>query len=118
MISSLLFAAAIAVAGDWTGTSLCTNLKVLPACHDEVVLYHVTAKGEKVFHVAADKKVAGKWEYMGEWDMTQNGTHLINDSVDRQGRRGIWDFEFKGDRIDGVLKVNGEVVRKVDAKKQ
>lgn len=118
MITPLLFAAAVAVAGDWTGTSTCTNLNALPACHDEVVLYHFTPKGENVFHVAADKQVDGKWELMGEFDMTLEGSHLINEMVDRQGRRATWDFELKGDRIDGRLTMRGEMVRKIDAKKK
>ena len=65
MLISLLFA--VALTGEWHGTSLCTNLRALPGCHDEVVIYHFTPKGAKVVHLAADKIVAGKPESMGEF---------------------------------------------------
>ena len=117
MIAPILFA--IALAGDWTGTSLCTNREVLPACRDEVVLYHFTKKSDDTLHLAADKKVDGKWQSMGEFDLTLHGSHLTNEMVDRQGRRSLWDFEVKGDRIDGTLKMlpGGEVARRIAVKK-
>lgn len=117
MIVPLLFA--IAVAGDWTGTSLCTNLKLLPACHDEKVLYHFTPRGENKVHVAADKIVNGKPENMGEFDMTQQGSRLTYEMTNRQGR-SLWDFNVDGDHITGTLKLlpGGEVVRKVDVRRK
>ena len=117
MIVSLLFA--IAVAGDWTGTSLCTNLKALPACHDETVLYHFTPRGENKVHLVADKIVNGKPEYMGEFDMTQDWSRLTYEMTNRQGR-ALWDFTVDGDHITGTLKLlpGGEVVRKIDVRRK
>ena len=117
MIVPLLFA--IAVAGDWTGTSLCTNPDLLPACHDETVLYHFTPRGENKVHLVADKIVDGKPESMGEFDMTQNGSRLTYEMTNRQGR-ALWDFTIDGDRITGTLKLlpKGDVVRKIDVKKK
>src|SRR5258708_40024525 len=113
MIAPLLFA--IAVAGDWTGTSLCTNLQLLPGCHDETVIYHFTKAGGDKVHVAADKIVNGKPEPMGEFDRTQNGSRLTCEMSNRQGR-ALWDFNVDGDHITGTLKLlpNGDVVRKID----
>ena len=116
MIIALLFA--VAVTGDWTGTSICTNLERLPACHDEVALYHFSPRGNKV-HLVAEKIVGGKPEYMGEFDMTQNGSRLTYEMTNRQGR-ALWDLTVKGDRITGTLKLlpGGDVVRKIDVKKR
>ena len=116
MIIALLFA--VAVTGDWTGTSICTNLKLLPGCHDEVALYHFSPRGDNV-HLVAEKIVGGKPEYMGEFDMTQNGSRLTYEMANRQGR-ALWDFMVKGDRITGTLKLlpGGDVVRKIDVKKR
>src|SRR5437764_7036590 len=117
MILPLLFA--VAVAGDWTRTSLCTNRELLPACHDETVLYHFTPAGENNVHVVADKIVNSKPESMGEFDMTQNGSRLTCEMINRQGR-ALWDFTVDGDRITGALKLlpNGDVVRKIDVRKK
>jgi len=118
MITTLLFA--VALAGDWTGTSLCTNLKVAPACKDEVVIYHFTHKGGPTWHLAADKIIAGKPEFMGEFDMTLEGSRLTYEMTNRRGERALWDFNVDGDRIQGVLKMlpAGDVVRKVDVTKK
>ena len=117
MILPLLFA--VALAGDWTGTSLCTNRKLLPACHDETVLYHLTPRGEKTVHLVADKIVDGKPEYMGEFDMTKEGARLTYEMTNRQGR-ALWDFNVDGDHITGTLKLlpGGDVVRKIDVRRK
>jgi hypothetical protein len=117
MIAPLLFA--IAVAGDWTGTSLCTNLKALPACHDETVLYHFKELSETKVHVVADKIVNGKAETMGEFDMARDGSRLTYEMVDGQKRRSLWDFHVDSDRITGTLKLlpGGEIVRKIDVRR-
>ena len=117
MIVPLFFA--IAVAGDWAGTSLCTDLKALPACHDETVIYHITKISDVKVHNAADKIVDGKPQFMGEFDMDVNGNHLTHETPFGQ-RRALWDFTVDGDHITGVLKLlpGGEVVRKIDAKKK
>ena len=118
MIASLFFA--VAVAGDWTGTSLCTNLKLLPACHDEVVIYHFTKLAENKLHVAADKIVDGKPENMGEWDMDVDGNRLTHEMTNRRGERALWDFTVDGDHIAGTLKLlpGGVVVRKIDVRRK
>src|SRR5947209_7952400 len=117
MIVSLFFA--IAVAGDWTGTSTCTNLKVLPGCHNEIVLYHFKEIDEKKVHLVADKIVDGKPEYMGEFDMVRDGARLSYEMINRQAR-ALWDFHVEGDHITGTLTIppGGEVVRKIDVRRK
>ena len=118
MIAPLFFA--IALAGDWTGTSLCTDLKALPGCHDETVVYHFTEPRENAVHLAADKIVDGKPQPMGDLDFTRNGSRLTCEMTDRRGGKSLWDFQVEGDRIHGTLKLlpGGEVVRKIDVKKR
>ena len=117
MIIPLLFA--ITLAGDWTGTSICTNRKLLPACHDEVVLYYFTPRDENKVHLVADKIVDGKPETMGEFDMTPDGNRLTYEMTNRQGR-ALWDFNVDGDHITGALKLlpAGDVVRKIDVRRK
>ena len=117
MILPLLFA--VALAGDWTGTSICTNRKLLPGCHDETVVYHFTPRGAKTVHVVADKIVDGKPQYMGEFDMTKEGARLTYEMTNGQGR-ALWDFNVDGDRITGMLKLlpGGDVVRKIDVRRK
>ena len=117
MIIPLLFA--VTVAGDWTGTSLCTDLKVVPGCRDEVVVYHITQKDKQTVHLVADKIVDGKPESMGEFDMTVEGNRLTHEMANQRGRV-LWDFLIDGDHITGVAKVlpGGDVFRKVDVRRK
>jgi hypothetical protein len=118
MMLPLLFA--IALAGDWTGTSLCTDLKALPACHDETVVYHITKLAENKVHVAADKIVDGKPQNMGEFDMDVAGNRLTHEMTNGRGERALWDFTVDGDHMTGTLKLlpGNEVVRKIDVKRK
>src|SRR2546423_6163711 len=62
-------AQAPALAGDWTGESICFGNN--PNCHDEKVVYHIsvdTADPTKV-KIAADKIVDGKLDPMGVIDL-------------------------------------------------
>jgi hypothetical protein len=85
MIAPLFFAI-VALTGDWTGTSLCTDLKAAPACHDETVVYHITEPRENAVHIVADKIVDGKPEYMGDLDFTRNGSRLTCEMTNRRGQ--------------------------------
>src|SRR5437660_5060237 len=117
MVLPLVFARA--VAGDWTGTSLCTTPALPPACHDETVLYHFTPRGENKVHLVADKIVDGKPESMGEFDMTQNGSRLTYEMTNRQGR-ALWDFTMAAARVSGTLSLlpNGELRTKSEVRKK
>ena len=101
MIAALFFAAM--VSGDWTGTSTCTDLKVLPGCHNEVVVYHFTPKSGNTVHASADKIVDGKPQNMGEFDMTQDGKRIYSEMDGRQGKV-LWEFFVDGDHITGTAR--------------
>ena len=117
MIVALFFA--VAVSGDWTGTSTCTDLKVLPGCHDEVALYHFTPKGQNTVHLVADKVIDGKPEFMGEFDMTQAGKRLYHEMDGRQGKV-LWELFVEGDHITGTARfvAGDKVFRKIDVRRK
>lgn len=48
-----------------------------------------------VVHIVADKIVDGKPEYMGDLDMTRNGSRLTCEMTNRRGQRSLWDFLVK-----------------------
>jgi len=60
------------IVGEWRGTSLCTNLKLAPACKDETVRYVFTGPigGTNTYRLAADKLVGKEWQPMGDLDFT------------------------------------------------
>jgi hypothetical protein len=107
--------------GEWRGTSVCTDLVVAPACHDEVVVYEFTAGAPPgTVHWKADKIVDGKREPMGELD-------VVYDPGD-----ACWRAEFRSPRVHVVfcLEVSGsqltgsawlfpgkQKVRKIDARR-
>jgi hypothetical protein len=90
--------------GDWLGRSICTNL--VPACHDEEVVYHIVKSSDDVSKVilTADKIVNGKPEQMGVLEFKydpQNWT-LVN-HFDNGKFKGSWEFKVQRDAIEGVL---------------
>ena len=115
------------VVGEWTGDSICRGSN--KSCHDETVLYHFTAiKGDAAkVHLAADKLVAGKWELMGEFDLTIDGdkhTLMTEFPIPRTGGKGVITFTLAGDKMDGRMMIYPEnelgreihVTRKKDGK--
>lgn len=111
------------VLGEWYGESKCAGKN--PYCHDEIVRYRFSEiKGEtgKV-HLAADKKVNGEWDLMGEFDFTidaETSTLTAEFNIPRTGGRGVWTFPVKGDTIDGTLTVypENEIGRRVHVEKK
>jgi hypothetical protein len=111
------------VLGEWFGESKCTGNN--PYCHDEVVRYRFSEiKGEagKV-HLAADKKVNGEWDLMGEFDFTIDAdkrTLTAEFKIPRTGGKGVWTFPVKDNTIDGILTVypENEIGRKVHVEKK
>jgi hypothetical protein len=104
------------VLGKWKGESLCT---VKPsACHDETVVYEITAPGGPKDHLVwkADKIVDGKQVNMGSLDCKYAyESHTI--TCDMPGR-GVWSLTVDGDVMTGTLKLSdGTVFRKVSAKR-
>lgn len=104
------------VLGKWKGESLCT---VKPsACHDEVVVYEITAPAEKkgVLVWKADKIVNGEQQNMGSLDCTiaSSGQAI---ACEIPGK-GVWTFQLNGDTMTGTLKLtDGTLFRKVSVKR-
>jgi hypothetical protein len=61
--------AADRILGEWRGESICTHRELAPACHDEVIHYVFTARGDGLYHQAAYKLVDGVEDLMGEADL-------------------------------------------------
>lgn len=98
---------AAAIAGQWRGTSLCVNLKLAPACHDEQVLYRVTPVPGVPDSVTmnADKLVNGKWAFMGPLELRYDATarEWRSEFRARNGLTGRWWFVVRGDSLTGGL---------------
>jgi hypothetical protein len=97
--------------GKWKGESLCT---VKPsACHDETVVYEITAPPEKKGGLVwkADKIVNGEQQNMGTLDCTAPYPHSV--TCDIPGK-GVWTLQVQGDSMTGTLKLSdGTLFRKV-----
>ena len=69
---ALLTGPADSVLGRWEGTSTCIKASWNASCHDEVVQYdfvRAPARGDTIT-LHASKRVGGKWEWMGDLDLT------------------------------------------------
>jgi hypothetical protein len=86
--------------GVWRGESKCTT--DAPACHDERVVYYITAIPDRPDSVSvrADKIVDGKAITMGTgpWTWNSNGQTLM-----MEWRGQIWLMSMHGDRMEGTL---------------
>ena len=93
-----------ALAGDWTGESICAGNN--PSCHDEHVVYHISvdpADATKV-KIAADKIVDGKPEWMGDIFLKYDaGKQTLTGDLASPRYKGIWEFTLKGNVIEGTL---------------
>jgi hypothetical protein len=82
------------------------NKDKFPACHDEVVVYHIkriAGKSETV-NLSADKMVNGKPENMGDFDFifdTKKQTLTTEYKNDRV--HFTIEFDVKGDVIEGGM---------------
>ena len=92
--------------GVWRGTSTCLQPAAGPACHDEVVVYRVTAPDgvPEHAHLAASKIIGGKEQPMGELDFVwdpASGSWLSEFTTPRF--HGVWRFRVEGSRLTGEL---------------
>ncbi len=104
------------VIGTWKGESLCT---VKPsACHDEEVVYEISAPADKkgALVMKADKIVNGERQWMGDLDCKYAAsTHVLNCEIPK----GVWSFDVGGDAMTGTLKLSdGTLFRKVSVKRE
>lgn len=116
---ALLVVAPDPVAGVWTGTSLC---QIMPsACHDEQVVYRISATGPRRYRIEAYKLVAGKEDFMGALDMRLDSSgHLTGSNRDRSGIEHPWLFTIRGKHMSGraLTSPGGAVFRLIEVSKR
>lgn len=107
--------------GKWHGTSKCVDRVAAPACNYEKVIYEFTP-GDKpgVVHWKADKVVAGKSDYMGEFDLTYSAADASWTAQFGSPRLTVeWRLVVAGDRITGTGRhlPGKEVIRQIDVRR-
>jgi stress response protein SCP2 len=108
--------------GNWSGESICVNKEKFPACHDEQVVYRLVQSSGKsnMVTVTMAKIVSAKTETMGVFDFVYDAQkQTLSGEFTRNNRHGIWEFEVKGDLMDGTLTTlpDKTIVRRIDVKK-
>ena len=92
--------------GDWSGESICMNKDKFPACHDEVVVYHIKKVADKpnTINLSADKIVNGKPENMGDFDFVYDAKKQTLFSEFKNDRvHHTIEFDIKGDVLEGGM---------------
>ncbi len=108
------------LAGDWIGESICAGNN--PSCHDEKVIYHVSAAADDSTKVsiAADKIVDGKPEPMGVINLKYDASKQTLTGEDRTARYHLWwEFTIKGEIMEGTLRLLPEktIARRIKLEK-
>ena len=98
--------------GSWRGKSTCT---VRPsACHDEDVIYEITASTQGKLSWKADKVVEGRRETMGVLDCMYE-----HNTLSCPFAKGIWSFQISGAKMTGTLRLtDGVLFRTVDVSRE
>ena len=108
--------------GTWTGTSICTDREVAPACKDEVVVYEFSAgKEAATVHWKADKIVDGKRQPMGEMEVAYDAADACWKGEFVSARAHVvWCLAAEAEQLKGTawLLPGKRTVRKVEAQKQ
>jgi len=98
------------ILGVWRGSSLC-QFKDSP-CHDETVVYYVTAGAAAgKFQVRANKIVGGEEQAMGTIDCTsgpETGSYTC-----RTDESTVWTWKLQKDVLSGELQLRGQLYRKI-----
>jgi len=99
------------VIGTWEGESICT---VRPSpCHDEHVIYDITADKEKL-SISMDKVVNGERENMGALPCTYKSSTLRCTFRDT-----VWTFAIKDKQMQGELHLgDGTLYRRIKAQRK
>jgi hypothetical protein len=101
------------VAGNWRGSSVC-QVKG-SACHDEIVVYNILRGDGNIYHVAMNKVVKGKVDFMSLIDFTyEEATRTL--SASDMGR--IWQFTMKKNSLDGMLIWHNQLYRKLHLERE
>jgi hypothetical protein len=108
------FAQKISPTGNWKGSSLC-QVKNSP-CHDETVVYHITAVPQTdSVRIVMNKIVNGAEEEMGTLTCLYDALHQTLTGSLR--KTDVWLFQLTGTSMHGTLVVNGVLYRLIDVKK-
>jgi hypothetical protein len=113
--------AADALAGRWTGTSVCLINRGV--CHDEQVVYHVAAAPAgadgATIAITMNKVVNGSEEEMDVLRCTADAALATVTCPMPPGRRpGVWRFTRAGDALDGwLLAPDGTRVREIHVRR-
>jgi hypothetical protein len=107
--------------GVWQGTSVCTDMKVAPACKDEVVIYEFSRGSQpEIVHWKADKVVAAKRLPMGEFDLAYDGSDACwRAEFTSPNVHLVWCVTVEGTELKGTawLLPGKQIVRKIEARK-
>lgn len=100
-----LSAQAPSIVGTWHGNSLCVDTVRHPACHDEEVIYEVTARASTrdTVDLRADKVVNGVREDMGALVFVRGGGGRWTSNMVMPRYHGLWEFTVEGDSMTGSL---------------
>ena len=106
--------------GDWIGESICVGNH--PGCHDEKVIYHVSAATDEPDKVAiaADKIGNGKPERMGVLDLKYDASKQALAGEFQTARyRGLWEFTVKANIMEVTLTLVPEktIARRIKVQK-
>ena len=118
--AALLLAAASAdqIVGTWEGSSLC-QVKPSP-CHDEHVIYRVSALQPRHYRINAYKLVGGKEDFMGAIDVALNsaGSELDGPVMSGGQVRGQLQLLLKGAHLSGrMTEADGTLYRLIEVTK-
>ena len=111
LLALLLLAQPPAVAGVWTGTSVCLLGK--PVCKDEHVVYHFAPAAGDSVTVTMNKLVNGAEEEMGVLTCAVTAREVVC-PMPEPFRPGTWRFSRAAASLDGGLwTASGEQFREV-----
>ena len=94
------------VIGTWEGESKCTVPE--SPCHDEHVIYTITAGPGDELTSKADKVVNGERQYMGSLPCRYDSAAKRLTCVTEGARRGDWVFIVSGNTMTGTLTLRKE----------
>lgn len=100
------------IIGTWKGTSICQQKN--SACHDEVVVCHISkAPAPNTYKFVMNKIVNGAEEPMGELEFIYNEAQnsLTCHSVSRY--ESDWKFNVKPNALDGTLTVDKKTLFRI-----
>ena len=110
------------IVGEWRGTSLCTNLKLAPACNDENVryLFSALAPGQGTYHLVAQRMASGSYQTMYEIDLAYSAHDATWRYEWSSGAcaRCTWWYRTEGaGLVGGITHDSGEQLRKVSVQR-